>query len=161
MIVRMKEILLFTSARSADDTVLQLGELGVVDIREINGLNNETTERRKTLLDRTKKAIKVLKEYTAKKEGVKRRSKYKAKDPKQLIDRVLHTETIRARCQEILETLREQQRWYHDWGEEVNIKEIDLLRKKGLYLRLYKLDKGVVDSVKEKHFTVSFPERHG
>lgn len=161
MIVRMKEILLFTSARSADDTVLQLGELGVVDIKEINGLNSETMERREMLLNRAKNAIKVLKEYTPKKEGVKRRLKYSAKDPKQLIDRVLQTKKIRIRCREILDELREQQRWYHDWGEQINVKEIDLLRENGLYLRLYELDKEVVDSVREKHFTLSFPERHG
>ena len=41
MIVRMKEILLFTSASDVEDTVQKLGEIGVVDIKEVVTPSND------------------------------------------------------------------------------------------------------------------------
>ena len=37
MIVRMKEISLFTTNHNLDATILELGQLGVVDIQETEG----------------------------------------------------------------------------------------------------------------------------
>ncbi len=161
MIVRMKEILLFTSAHSVDDTLLQLGELGLVDIKEVNATNNGITERRQTAVDHTENAISVLKDYVKKKNEPTYRIKYSANDPKQLVDRVLQTEEIRQKANERLEDLRQQRSWYEIWGEKVHVKDIAYLEKKGIYLRLYLLDKSLVASLDQKRTLIKLPECNG
>ncbi len=112
-----------------DDTILQLGELGVVDIKEINQPENGTLERRIEAVERTERAIAVLKDYVKKKNDTADRKKYSANDPKQLVDRVLQTEDIRQKGQETLEDLRQQRSWYETWGEKVHVKDIAYLGK--------------------------------
>lgn len=161
MIVRMKEILLFTTARTVDDTILQLGKLGVVDIKEINQLGNGTLERRMEAVERTESAIAVLNDYVKKKNDTADRKKYSANDPKQLVERVLQTEDIRQKGQETLEDLRQQRTWYETWGTKVRVRDIAFLEKKGIFLRLYLLDKSVAASLGQKHTLIKLPERNG
>ncbi|KPM30882.1 V-type ATP synthase subunit I [Croceitalea dokdonensis DOKDO 023] len=161
MIVRMKEILLFTTARSVDDSILQLGKLGVVDIQEVNGSNNGTLERRLEAVQRAENAISILKQYAKRKNEDDSRTKYTVNDPKQLVDRVLQTEEIRQKAQEKLDTLNLHLQWYKTWGEKVNIKDITDLKQHGIHLKLYLLDKAVVASLNENHTLVKLPERQG
>ena len=161
MVVRMKEILLFTTARSVDDTILRLGELGVVDIKQMNGINNGTVERRLEAVHRSETAIAILKEYALTQHKRSDILKYKASDPKQLVDRVLQTEDIRQKCRETLEDLNQQLQWYGTWGESVNTKDIAFLKTQGIYLRLYELDKSVAASLNQEHTLVKLPERDG
>ncbi|MGB5663301.1 V-type ATP synthase subunit I [Eudoraea sp.] len=157
----MKEILLFTTARTVDDTILQLGKLGVVDIKEINQLGNGTLERRMEAVERTESAIAVLNDYVKKKNDTADRKKYSANDPKQLVERVLQTEDIRQKGQETLEDLRQQRTWYETWGTKVRVRDIAFLEKKGIFLRLYLLDKSVAASLGQKHTLIKLPERNG
>ncbi|HKL89792.1 MAG TPA: hypothetical protein VJ880_01285, partial [Allomuricauda sp.] len=161
MIVRMKEILLFTTARSVDDTILKLGELGVIDIKEMNGGNNGTSERRLEAVQRTERSLTILSDYQKNKKDDSRPIKYSTTDPKQLVDRVLLTEEIRQKCQEKLEELRQQHIWYQTWGIKVHVKDIALLGQEGIFLRLYLLDKSMADSLEQKHTLVKLPERNG
>tara|TARA_R110002072_G_scaffold128761_1_gene266815 strand:+ start:80 stop:1930 length:1851 start_codon:yes stop_codon:yes gene_type:complete len=149
MIVRMKEILLFTTTGSVDDTIVQLGQLGAVDIVKIDTPANETTERRVAAVQKTERAISLLKAHLLKKSS--NHTKYSVKDPKQLVDRILLTEAIREKCTESLNELNQQLEWYKTWGEKVNIKDFGYLREKGLYLRLYLLDKDQISQLDEKH----------
>ncbi len=161
MIVRMKEILLFTMARSVDETIRVLGNLGVVDIKEINRSPNGTVERRLASVNKTGNAISFLKEHSRKKKDTVSRIKYPAKDPKQLVERVLMTEEIRRKCKDRLDELDQLLDWYKTWGEKVNVKDFETLRKKGIYIWLYLLDKSMLPKVKEDHTIVAFPERNG
>lgn len=161
MIVRMKEILLFTSSRSVDETILQLGKLGAVDIKEVNQSGNGTVERRLEAVQRAKKAIATLKDYAKRKSNPNDHIKYSAKDPKQLIDRVLQTKEIRQKCEERLNDLSLQLNWYQIWGESVNVKDLAHLKNKGIYLRLYLLEKSSIKTLKDKHTLVQFSEKNG
>ena len=89
MIVRMKEILLFTTARSVDGTVQRLGELGVVDIKEINQPKGAIMENRTEAVNRAERAITILTNYENKKNDTVIEAKYAIDDPKQVVDRVL------------------------------------------------------------------------
>ena len=51
MIVRMKELLLFSSARTVDETIQRLGQLGVVEIKEVSHSSNGTVEWRQELFE--------------------------------------------------------------------------------------------------------------
>ncbi|UJH69120.1 V-type ATP synthase subunit I [Allomuricauda sp. SCSIO 65647] len=161
MIVRMKEILLFTTARAVDDTIMKLGRLGVVDIKEIDRPGNGTVERRLQAVHQTERALSVLRDYSKKKNKGHDRTKYAAKDPKQLVDRILQTEEIRRKGQERLDDLNQQLHWYGIWGEKTNRKDISYLEEKGLHLKLYLLDKSVASSLEGKHTLVKLPERDG
>ncbi len=161
MIVRMKEIVLFTTARSVDETILQLGRLGVVDIKEVNRPGNGTVERRLEAVHRAERAIAMLKEYSKKKNDHNPRAKYSANDPKQLIDRILQTEEIRQKCKDRRDALHPQLKWYETWGQKVNVKDIAYLKSKGIYLRLYLLRKSEVNSLEEKHTLFKLSEQNG
>ncbi|MCW5518251.1 hypothetical protein J1N09_00270 [Aureitalea sp. L0-47] len=157
----MKEILLFASARNVDDTILQLGELGAIEIREVNGSDNGTAERRKLILERAEHVIKILKDHPKKKTDDRDGKKYISRDPKQIVDRVLRAEEIKQICQEKLEDLYKQREWYQTWGIEVDSKEIVYLKEKGIFLRLYLLDKTMAKSANQKYFTMTMPEQNG
>ncbi len=161
MIVKMKEVVLFTTVRSVDETILKLGKLGMVDIKETNQPNNGTLERRMEAVYRSERAIAVLREYGKKEKAAQKSTKYIAGDPKQLVDRILQTSEIRQKCQERLQDLSHQLDWFSTWGEKANAKDIDYLRKKGLYLRLYLLEKAAVTSLEGKHTLMKLQERNG
>jgi V/A-type H+-transporting ATPase subunit I len=156
----MKEILLFSSARSVDETIMRIGELGVVDVKEIKRPDNESISKRKIDVEHAKKAISMLTDYALKENKVVHRNKYVAQDPHQLIDRVLQTEQIRKNCRERLQVLKQQIEWYLTWGEKVDINEISYLRERGIYLRLYLLEKSVASSINHKHLVVKLSERN-
>ena len=63
MIVRMKEILIFTLASAVNETVYRLGELGVVDIAEVKKPQGESLEWRTKLVESTEAAINILQNY--------------------------------------------------------------------------------------------------
>lgn len=161
MIVRMKEIVLFTTARTVDDTILQLGKLGVVDIKEVGRQGNGTVERRLEAINRTERALSILEAYAQRKNEAKDRIKYTADDPDQLVGRVLQTEEIKRKGLERLEELKQGLAWYNVWGKKVKVKRITKLRKKGLYLRMYLLDTNLAASLNQKHTCVQFPEQKG
>ena len=160
MIVRMKEILLFTTAPSVDETVLKLGELGVVDIQPVNGADNGTAERRMHALHRAEKALTILKEHGGK-DACPTDTGDTIRDPKQLVDRVLQTEEIREKGQAIQADLQHQRAWYDTWGENVQVKDMAFLRKHGIYLRLYLLDKSAANALDGSYTVVKFPVHGG
>ena len=157
MIVRMKEILLFTLSSSVDETIQKLGELGVLDIKQINQPVDEVVVRRETLVNRTKNAIAILENYKKKTNKIPKVN-HKDIDPKQVTDRILLAPEIEQNCQNKLQELNQQLEWYKIWGENVHIKDFEYLRKKGIYIRLYQADKSLVEPLKKKHCIVSFPE---
>ncbi|WP_303315759.1 hypothetical protein Q4Q34_14195 [Flavivirga abyssicola] len=161
MIVRMKELLLFTTSRSVDDTVQRLGELGVVDIKEINRPESEFIDRCIDEVDGAQRAIQILKNNIQSKNVIANREPHETKDPKRIIDRVLRTEDIKQCCQSKLDDLHEQLAWYKTWGENIMINDFDYLREKGIYIRLYQVDKPLIPSLLKEHCITVFPEHDG
>ncbi|MDH3709348.1 MAG: hypothetical protein OER04_05650, partial [Cyclobacteriaceae bacterium] len=159
MIVRMKEIVLFTLSSSMDETVQQLGSLGVVDIKEISLPASDLLERRIEDVRRTEQVIAILQNYKQYDREATSPKKYNSKDPKRLTDRVLISIEYKQQCKLRLEDLRRQLEWYKTWGEHVNTSDFDYLRNKGIYIRLYQTDPTTVASLEEDHCVVAFPER--
>ncbi|MGB5819188.1 MAG: hypothetical protein WBG90_06850 [Saonia sp.] len=157
----MKEILLFTTSRSVDETVQQLGELGVVDIKEINRSASELIERRLTAVNRTMNAISIFKKYTHGKNGDTASKTHDAKDPKRITDRILMTADIRQACQNKLDELNKQLTWYETWGEKIDVNDFDYLQEKGIYLRLYHVDKPLVQKLAKNHCIAAFAKKNG
>ena len=129
MIVRMKEIWLFTLSHSVEETVQALGELGVVEIREISQPTNGQIERYIEKVMRTESAISILENYTKKNNVNKKRKKYNSVDPVRITDRILISGKFRKQCQNTLDDLNRQLKWYEKWGEKNDLKDFNYLRK--------------------------------
>jgi V/A-type H+-transporting ATPase subunit I len=151
MIVRMKEILLFTTTSSVDETIDQLGQMGVVDIVKMDTAVNNSTERLATDLSHTELAISLLKARVNNAKKPSHHTKNAVNNPKELVERILETETIKETCTGKLDELNQQLDWYKTWGEKVNIRDFKYLREKGIYLRLYLLNKDQVSQLNERH----------
>ena len=159
MIVRMKEIWLFTLSSLVDETVQELGELGIVEIREISPPGGEKIERRAEKTARTKTAISILENNLNNGNDRKNRKKYNSVDPARITDRILISGQFRKQGQLKLEELHQQLKWYETWGEHINFKDFAYLQKKGIYIRLYLVDKKQVNSLPKDQYIVTFPER--
>ncbi len=159
MIVRMKEILLFTSSHSVGDTALRLGELGVVDIKEIKKSSSGPLERRRADVEQTENAVSLLKDYAERENKATNRITYNVQNPKQLVERVLKAEEIKEKCQERLHMLSQQLIWYRTWGEKADVRDIAEMKRKGIYLRLYRMKKDAAASIDQTYTVVKLPER--
>ena len=123
MIVKMKEILLFALSSSVEDTIQELGELGVVEIREISPATGEQIVHIAENLMRATSAISILENYTNKKIDNKRTNENNSFDPSRIIDRVQRSGNLRKQVQLKLDDLYQQFEWYETWGENLNRKD--------------------------------------
>jgi len=162
MIVRMKEILLFATVRTVDATIQQLGELGIMDIKEIEKPSSHVLLRCSEDISRTEKAIAILQDYEdTKKDKLQNAIKQSTKDPKSVVARVLKTTEIKHKLQNALDELNKQLAWYNTWGENVKTTDIEYLKKKNIHIRLYRIDKSLLKLVPKNHCVVTFSEQDG
>ena len=159
MIVRMKEILLFSLSSQVEETVQELGELGAVEIREINPPSGKKTERLAEKVKRTETAISNLENYSDKNNGDKKRKKYNSVDPARIIDRIMISGNFRKQCQVKLNNLQQQLKWYGTWGKKIDRKDFRYLQKKGIYIRLYLVEKTDLDALPKNQYIETFPEK--
>ncbi|WP_350285320.1 hypothetical protein [uncultured Croceitalea sp.] len=157
----MKEILLFTTARSVDKTVHKLGELGVVDVKEIHRPEGQVLEKRTEALNSAEKAIAILIDFNHKRKDAEQGARYIVKDPKRLVNRVLLTTKIRESCLNKLEELQRQLDFYKTWGEQTKAEDLEYLERHGIYLRLYKVDGHLAPSLAKRHTLQFFNGKEG
>jgi len=162
MIVRMKEILLFTSAQDVTDTIQSLGEIGVMDIKEVQKPSSETMQRCLESLKEAQEAIAILEQHKAKeaKEPI-HSDKVDAKDPKRMVQRVLKTQQLEKNLRQTLEQLRTQLEFYNTWGHNFNKQDIAYLRQNGIYLRLYRIDISLKRIIPKEATVEELPEKDG
>ena len=158
MIVKMKELCLFTLSSAVDETIAELGKLGVVDIREINPPVGEQIERNAEKVARVKTAIFTLEHHSKNKAGGTERKKYNSLDPERITNRILISGEFRKRGQSTLDFLRKQLQWYRTWGENIAPKDFKYLRKRGIHVRLYLVEKNKANLIPEDRAIVTFPE---
>ena len=151
MIVRMKELLLFTSSKTTDESIYQLGELGVVDIRKIEAPSNSTIERHKINIKNTESAIACLESHEERSNNLDKTGSYLINDPKRMVERILQAKNFEVNCKNRLEDLYRQINWYHTWGKSVKVNQIHYLKERGIFLKLYLLDKNSISGLKQKH----------
>ena len=161
MIVKMKEIWLFTLSSAVDETIAELGELGVVDIRQVQAPQGEMIEWTREKVQRAESAISLLENHTIGENGDQSRTPYKAVDPERITDRTLTSVAFRKKCQATIDQLQAQLSWYETWGENVERKDLEYLQKKGIYVRLYLVEKKDLAVVPTDRYVASFPERAG
>lgn len=161
MIVRMKEILLFTTAKSVDDTIYKLGKMGVLDVKEIQAPQSENIDRYKSLVDAIEKATLQLEPHSQEDSKSSKTVVYNVKDPEQMVQRVLKAKDFETQCKQSLEDLRQQLDWYKTWGKQIAIQDFKYLSDKGIFIRLYSIDKNLLSALKKEHYIVAFSETKG
>ncbi|MEO1262457.1 MAG: hypothetical protein AAFZ15_26860 [Bacteroidota bacterium] len=159
MIVKMKEILLFTLSSQVEETVQELGGLGVVEIREINPPTEERIELISEKVERVETAISMLENYHQKNNGNEKRKKYNSFDPVRIVDRIMISGKFRKHCQIKLDDLQRQLKWYETWGAEIDRKDFKRLQKKGIYIHLYLLEKSDLNLLPKNQYIETFPEK--
>lgn len=137
MIVRMNEILLFTSEKRSDAAIRRLGELGVVDIKEVQAERTSALVVRSEAVRRAEEAIDLLTAHNGASTSETLSTSYVLDDPQKLVDRVLAANTIRKKLTERLDEFRSQLNWYSVWGEDIRIDDLHYLQERGIYLRFY------------------------
>jgi V/A-type H+-transporting ATPase subunit I len=161
MIAKMKEIWLFTLSSSVDDTLLELGKLGVIEIKEIQPFAGEQLERNTKKITAVNAAIAILENYTQNNHDDPQRKRYKSVDPARVTDRVAVAVDYRKKCQTRLQYLQQQLNWYQTWGEHTKLKDLKYLQKKGIHIRLYLVDKKRIDTLPEDQYIIPFTEQGG
>lgn len=158
MIVRMKEIALFTSAKTADACIYQLGELGVVDIEEVEVPSNATIERHKNSIEDVKSAVSYLELHEKQSKNIENTGVYAISDPKRMVERILKAKEFELNAKSRLNDLNQQLNWYKTWGKHVNTKDFNSLKEKGIILKLYVLDKHLLPDLKQAYYIFNLGE---
>jgi V/A-type H+/Na+-transporting ATPase subunit I len=161
MIVKMKEIWLFSLSSSVDETVQELGELGVVEIRKIIQPNKEQMERYLEKVTHAKTAISILENYNKNDRDHKDKKNNQFVDPAQLTDRILISSEFTKRCQSTLDDLNKQLKWYEIWGTNLDLKDFKYLQKKGINIHLYLVEKALLKSLPQDESIVFFAAQEG
>jgi len=162
MIVRMKEILLFTTSRSVDASIQKLGTLGVMDIKEIEKPSSHVLTRCSDEIKDAEKAISILENQ----QNIKEKQEITTDsetilDPKSIVERVLKTSEIKQKAQNSLNEINEQLTWYTTWGENVNLSDFEYLQKKNIHIRLYLIEKSFLKLIPKDLCAVTFTEQDG
>jgi V/A-type H+-transporting ATPase subunit I len=157
----MKEILLFTTTKMVDDTIQKLGELGVVDIKEVKSPSGDVIERRLQDIQNVHKALSILENHQLINDGIEQYPDANGKDPKRIIDRLLKSEIVEQNIYKTLEELNAQLQFYDTWGLQFHKEDLGHLRKKGIYIRLYLLDKSQIKELAKDKIVETLPERNG
>lgn len=161
MIVRMKEVWLFVPASSAEAQVRQLGELGVVEIKELQAPSSAFLDRCAHRLKRSEQALAQLEGSTDSPGSAATDDESIARDPERVVNRILIARDVKEQAEQTLEVLYQQLDWYQIWGEKVDLKDFEYLSERGIYLRLYLVDKKNLPLLAENHCIVAFDEHNG
>ena len=157
MIVRMKEILLFTSSQNIDETVVQLGKLGIVDVEQIQVSEFSNSQTYQKFKNNVEKALNIL-------QSVKQKSSSTANfelEDQTLVNRIIRAIDIRAKLVEKLSDLNQQLLWYTIWGKRVSIGDIKAFQNKGIYLKLYYLKDKQAGQLRQNHTLEFLPKFEG
>ncbi len=139
----MKELYVFTRAGDREKLVRQLGELGVVDLSSTR-TNGNAADPWKDEIDRTEKVIQLLDFF--RKDG-KNKNRHKPVNPtgnsEVSIDicRVLQASVGLEKVNGELEELGRMQETLSFWGDYPEKKDMDYLASRGLFVRLYLLNR--------------------
>ncbi len=160
MIVRMKELLLFTLSSKVDDTLQMLGKLGVVDLQEMRTADSEQVAVREEHLKNAERAIAIIHSHNSKDEEPD--SNFKPLyDPKELVERILEAEQDLKDAQKQANKEIQSLEFYKTWGKDFSIHDLEYLKSKGLFLRMYLTDKKLPSSVTEDHTVILLDEKEG
>ncbi len=135
----MKELYVFTSSREREKLIRLLGELGVVDL-SLASSQERSPSPYDPLIEDVDKVLQILGRYDSKK-NKKTRDTHTPFSASSSTHRILTISKALDKVEQQLEELLKQEEVYRFWGEDSNANDIAYLGTKGLYLRLYLLER--------------------
>lgn len=156
MIVKMKKLILLLSDSAADvDTGLTaLGQLGVMHVMPLRPASNESIDRVEARIKQLEKAISVLNQYDD--DPLTEAITVDPTDYSQLdrgeiilMEKVLNAEYYRSNLEELKARQINALEWYDKWGH-VSPTDLELIRKKGISLKLYLVDDRELKKIQDR-----------
>jgi len=145
MIVPMQKVTLFISARHQDSALKELRKLGVIHIQHVKAPASEDISQLESALSDIEKCLLILssEDQTGDAAG--------NADAAKIVADVL---TLSAEKQQLTGRIEEKQtliNWFENWGK-VSAADIEALHKKGVFIRLYNVDKTQLKELPEGAF---------
>lgn len=162
MIIKMKELLLFVSSKKVDDALHKLGELGAVEIRNVKLPDSDSIRYTQEKISQIEKAKSIIEGYADVK--IKKDSNWTVhptEDPERIIKSVLLSGEFEQKAKQTLNELNAQLEWYQTWGEDLKLKDFEYLKRKGIFVKLYKADKAFLKNVPKDKDIVVLPGSGG
>ncbi len=149
MIAKMKKITLLVSDKEREKFVSRLRKAGVVHISHVR--QPESAHEVRFIDDKISKIKKIIEEISPYEEHRGNTDGYPCSE-KDVMDRVeaINRDTReKADLVARIDALRKEMLWFEEWGE-VDPGDIDLLKDKGLFVRLYVLSKEELGSLSKE-----------
>lgn len=146
MIVPMQKVTLFISAPYREAALEELRSVGVVHIQHVKPPQSENIAELEAALRQTEKCRQILSNVTP--EETPQPVKISAG---KVVSEVLSVATEKQQIQADIEEKKNLLNWFTTWGR-VSAQDIEELRQKGIFLRLYNTDKSVLKNLPEGAF---------
>ncbi|RKY62189.1 MAG: hypothetical protein DRP96_00950 [Candidatus Neomarinimicrobiota bacterium] len=147
MIVPMHKVTLFISAPHQDEALVELRKLGVLHVQHVRPPQSEDISELESALNSVEKCRQIL-DNTEKPVNLQEITDIKAED---IVSEVL---SLIAEKQQIVSRIDEKNtllEWFETWGK-VSAGDIEALQAKGIYLRLYDIERNLLSSIPEDGF---------
>ncbi|NLA74675.1 MAG: hypothetical protein GX846_04270, partial [Deltaproteobacteria bacterium] len=133
MIVPMKKVTLFFSARYHDQALLRLRELGVLHIQDVEQRASDDIQQIETTLENIDRILKQpeLQQDTG---------QLSEESPERIIEKTLGLLQQKDNIQRKLREFQEISDWFERWGD-ISYDSVQALKEAGVYIRLYLTDK--------------------
>lgn len=147
MIVRMKKITLLVSEKAKDSFLKELRRLGTFHIEDIKKPVSQDLEEAEVDVQEASEAISVL---TSHEEGSGKHSKsVKLEDPKRHAKEIVLLSSKKKELLDEIESIKGHMDWFEPWGG-FNPEDLKELNEKGIYIKLYKIDKFSYRTIKDR-----------
>jgi len=147
MITPMQKVTLFISARHQEEALRQLRKLGVVHIQHLKPPISDDVAALESSLRAVEKSLGII-------AGYNQPAVVKKGEPEDCQKMVTDISALAAEMQQLKSRIEEKSAlldWYHRWGV-ISKNDLLELREKGVYLRLYGVDRSVLKNLPEAAF---------
>ncbi len=147
MIVPMQKMTLFISARHQDSALQELRKLGLVHIQHLIAPVSEDVSQLESDLNAGEKALVIIDRNIAPGAGVK----IDIEQNRKRVGKILELSAEKQRIDTQIEEKNNTLAWFERWGK-VAADDIEALQAKGIFIRLYTIDKKSLDDLPEGSF---------
>lgn len=142
MIVPMKKVTLFFSARHHDEALLRLRQLGVLHVQDVEHRASDDIQQIETTLENIDRILKLpeLQQDT---------SQISEESPEKIIEKTLGLLQQKDSIQRELHEYQEISDWFKRWGD-VSYSSVQALKESGVYIRLYLTDKSGLSRIPDE-----------
>ena len=147
MIVKMKKVTLLSLEKDKESFLSSLRALGVVHIKNVTTPPASSLETIEGLISDAKNAIEILEANSE--ENIKELPKKNLSDAPEIAREIIFQSSEKKRLVDELIAVEKHIEWYKTWGS-FNPSDIDRLKSKGIFVRLYRKGKNAFKKLKTR-----------